>query len=158
MQLLSDSDEFDMGISMKHLTRMDVKTLTEEPSSKVRGQLAGKIAMDYRSGSFTAAEAGIANDIFRLLIRDVEKNVRQALAEQLAYCANTPRDIIVRLANDEAEVAAPVLEYSSVLTEEDLIAIVQSSQEVVKLRAVARRSNVSADLASCLVQAHNELV
>src|SRR5581483_10948882 len=117
-----------MGMSMKYLTPMDVRTLTEEPSAKVRGQLAGKIAMDYRSGNFTEAEAGIANDIFRILIKDIEKNVRQALAEQLAYCANTPRDIILKLANDEAEVAAPVLEYSSVLTEDDLIAIVQSSQ------------------------------
>ena len=143
---------------MKHLTLMDVKSLTQEPSSKVRGQLAGKIAMDYRSGNFTEVEAGIANDIFRALIRDVEKNVRQALAEQLAYCANTPHDIIVRLAHDESEVALPVLEYSSVLTEDDLVAIVKSSKEVIKLRAIARRGAVSGDLASCLIQTHQEPV
>ncbi len=143
---------------MKHLTPMDVKALTEEPSFKVRGQLAGKIAMDYRSGNFTAVEAGIANDIFRILIKDVEKNVRQALAEQLAYCANAPHDIILKLAQDETAIAAPVLEYSAVLTEDDLIAIVHSSREVVKLRAIARRGNVPADLSSCLIETHNELV
>ncbi len=137
---------------------MDVKTLTEEPSFKVRGQLAGKIAMDYRSGSFTAAEAGIANDIFRILVKDAEKSVRQALAEQLAYCANTPRDIIIRLANDEAEVAVYVLEHSSVLAEDDLIAIVASSREVVKLRAIARRGSVPEKLSSTLIDTHNELV
>jgi len=137
---------------------MDVKALTEEPSSKIRGQLAGKIAMDYRSGNFTAAEADIAGDIFRILIKDVENSVRQALAEQLAHCANTPRDIIIKLANDDAEVAATVLEYSCVLTEDDLIAIVKSSREVTKLRAIARRGTVTEELSSCLIETHHELV
>jgi len=143
---------------MTHLTHMDVRTLTQEPSSKVRGQLASKIALDYRSGHFTAAEADIANDIFRILLRDVEQNVRLALAEQLAHCANAPRDVILRLANDETDVALPVLEYSTVLTEDDLIAIVKSSEEVTKLCAIARRSTVSQSLSDNLMDTHYESV
>ena len=55
----------------------------QEPSAKMRGMLAGKIAIDYRSGSFNPSEMAIANDIFRILLKDIEKKVRQSLAEQL---------------------------------------------------------------------------
>jgi uncharacterized protein (DUF2336 family) len=137
---------------------MDVKALIQEPSTKVRGQLAAKLAMDYRSGNFTETESAIANDILRVLVKDVEKNIRQALSEQLATCTHTPRDVVIKLANDATEVAVPMLEYSIVLTEDDLIAIVESCREVVKLRAIARREVVSADLASALIATHEELV
>ena len=99
---------------MSNLTPRDVKRLTEEPSVQVRGMLAAKIAMDYRAGNFSEAETAIADDIFRVLLKDVEKQVRRlALAEQLAYIARcVPRDIILKLANDEPDVATPVLEFS----------------------------------------------
>lgn len=141
-----------------HLTAMDVKRLTEEPSPKVRGLLATKIAVDYRSGNFTPVESDIANDIFRILIKDVEKQIRSALSEQLAHCPQAPHDIIVTLAGDEPEVAAPVLEFSHVLNEEDLLAIAQSTYEVLKLRALARREHVSAELSGHLIDTGNELV
>src|SRR5438132_180502 len=119
------------------LTPMDVRKLTEEPSSEVRGMLAAKIAMDYRASHFSANEADIAGDIFRILLKDTEKRVRMALAEELAHCPQVPHDIVLSLANDEAEIAVHVLEYSNVLTEDDLIAIVESTQEVLKLCAIA---------------------
>lgn len=143
---------------MTSLSRMDVKKLTEEPSPKVRGMLAEKIATDYREQNFSDAESAIANDIFRILLKDVEVRVRKALAEQLAYCPNAPHDIILKLANDEAEVAVHVLEHSTVLTEEDLITIVESTYEVVKLCAIARRETISEDLSGTLLETTNTLV
>ncbi len=143
---------------MKNLTAMDVKKLTQEPSAQIRGMLAGKIAMDYRQNEFTAAEATIAADIFRILIKDVEIKIRKSLAEQLAHCPNTPRDIIMKLAADESDVAIPVLEHSSVLNEDDLIMLVQSTYEVVKLCAIARRDSISEDLSGSLLETSNTLV
>lgn len=141
-----------------NLKPMDVKRLTEEPSARVRSMLAAKIAMDYRSGNFTQSESDIAADIFRILLRDTERKVRQAMAEQLSHCPYVPRDVILRLANDEMEVAVHILEYSDVLTEDDLIAIVRSTREIMKLRAIARRDTVSEKLSNSLMDTDNELV
>jgi len=88
-----------------NLTAADVRKF-REPSPKVRGMLAAKIALDYRAGGFTAAEEAIANDIFRILLKDVESGIRRSLAEDLAHCPNAPRDIILKLANDKTGIAA----------------------------------------------------
>lgn len=141
-----------------NLSAMDFKKLTQEPSAKVRGMLASKIAMDYRAGNFSDREAAIADDIFRILLKDTEVKVRKAIAEQLSHCPHAPRDIIMKLAQDDVEVAMSVLEYSYVLTEDDLIEIVKSTKEVLKLTAIARRDNISENLSNQLLSTHNELV
>lgn len=146
------------GNPMMNMTAMDVKRLTEDPSEEVRSQLVGKLARDYREHHFSASESAIAIDIFRILLKDVERNVRRAMAEELAHCEAIPRDIILKLANDEPEVAVHVLEYSSVLTDDDLVALVASTHEVMKLRAIARRNTVSEPLASHLIETHSESV
>ncbi len=143
---------------MMSVTGMDVKKLTSEPSGRVRSMITAKIAADYRSGNFSKAEAEIAGDIFRILVKDVERKVRKTLSEQLCMCPGVPHDVILQLAQDEAEIALPVLEHSIVLTEDDLMAIVRSTGEVVKLCAVARRGTVSEGLSSCLMETRNEQV
>lgn len=120
--------------------------------------LATKLAMDFRSGNFSDTEADVASDIFRILLKDVEKKVRKTLSEQLCYCASVPHDIVMKLAKDEPEVAIPVLQHSHVLTEDDLIAIVRSTKEVLKLCAIARRDTLSEDLSNSLLDTHNERV
>lgn len=143
---------------MMNMTATDVRRLTEDPSGEVRTGLTAKLAMDYRQGHFSAAETAIAIDIFRILTKDIEHRVRRAMAEELAHCNTVPRDIILKLANDEADVAVHVLEYSDVLTEDDLIAIINSTKEVMKLRAIARRDAVSEPIASRLLDTRNESV
>lgn len=120
--------------------------------------VAVKIAGDYRAGSFSPSEAGIATDIFRILVNDVEKKVRKALADELCYCPDVPHDIIMRLAEDDADVSSSILEHSIVLTEEDLIAIVESTTEVLKLCAIARRDTVSEGLSTSLLNTRLEQV
>lgn len=141
-----------------NLTLMDVKKLTEEPSAKVRGMLASKIAVDYQSGHFNETEAAVAADIFRILLKDAEKKIRRTLAEHLSHCPDVPHDIIWKLAHDEAEVSIPVLQYSYVLTEDDLVSIVRSTREVLKLCAIARRDSVQESVSDCLLETHNEEV
>jgi uncharacterized protein (DUF2336 family) len=143
---------------MINLTFMDVKKLTQEPSGKVRGMLASKLAADYRSGNFSEAEAAIADDIFRLLLRDVEKQVRKTLADHLSHCDNVPHDIIFKLAQDEPDVSVHVLEHSFVLTEDDLLSIISSTKEVIKLCAIARRDSLSEGVAGKLIETKHESV
>lgn len=141
-----------------NLTLMDVKKLTDEPSPKVRSMLATKIAVDYQAGHFNDAESQIAADIFRILLRDAEKKIRKTLAEHLSHTPNVPHDIIWKLAHDEPEIAAPILQFSHILTEDDLVAIVKSTREVLKLCAIARRDSISEEVSDSLLETHNEQV
>jgi len=137
------------------ITGMDVRKLMQEPSGKVRGIVAGKIASDYREGIFSPSEMAVANDIFRILLKDIEKKVRQSISEQLAHSPNVPKDIILSIANDEVEVAVPALEFSRLLTDNDLLKILSSSEEVARLRAIARRENLSAMISTGLAETQN---
>jgi uncharacterized protein (DUF2336 family) len=140
------------------LTTMDVKKLTHEPSAEIRGMLAAKIAVDFSSSHFTEVESAIAADIFRILLKDTDKVVRKNLAQHLSSCDNAPHDIILKLAQDEADIASSVLEHSTVLTDDDLMEIVKSTKEVLKLCAVARRSKVSEPVSDILLGTWNEEV
>lgn len=118
----------------------------------MRARIALKITEGYNSGLFSESETQLANEIFRLLLKDTEARVRKVLAQELRHSMQVPREIIVALANDVAEVAVPVLESSYVLSEEDLIAVVGASREHPKLIAVAARDTISKELAHALLE------
>ena len=141
-----------MAQSNMNITREDIELLVREPSAAMRVRITDKIASGYNSGIFTDAETKLANEIFRLLLKDTEVKVRRLIAEHLKSNMTVPHDVIWSLANDRAEVAAPVLQYSHVLSEDDLIAIARATGESQKLQAIARRESISKELAHALVQ------
>jgi len=136
----------------------DLQRLLQEPSGTAREEIAEKIAKGYASGEFNAAEKHIATEIFRLLLNDIEVKVRKMLSTQLASSMDAPHDIILTLARDIAEVALPVLEQSYVLSEDDLIAITQSTQDAMLMSAIARRDTVSRELSEVLLKKSNTVV
>lgn len=137
-----------------NITPEDIQLLIKEPSAAMRGRIADKITTGYNSGLFTDAENTLAVEIFRLLLRDTEMRVRKVLSEQLKENMNVPHDVIFALANDVTEIAVPILQHSFVLTEEDLIGIVQATREVPKLKAIAQRDSISKSLAHSLIETH----
>jgi uncharacterized protein (DUF2336 family) len=76
--------------------------------------------------------------------------VRSTLARHLKSSPDLPRDVALALARDVEEVSLPVLEFSAVLDDNDLIDIVRNSG-VDKQKAVARRDSVSSELAHALI-------
>ncbi|MDX1975988.1 MAG: DUF2336 domain-containing protein [Rickettsiales bacterium] len=141
-----------------NLTATDLKDLTQDSSGQSKLVLAKKLASEFTSGQFSEGESDIAIDIFRLLLRDAHKQVRRALAEHLSMSPRVPHDIIVKLAADDADVSIPVLEHSAVLTESDLLSIIESTKEILKLCAVARRENLSERVADTLLDTKEEEV
>lgn len=135
-----------------NITPEDIQALIKEPSAAMRGRIAEKIATGYNSGLFSDGENTLAVEIFRLLLRDTEMRVRKVLSEQLKSNLSVPHDVIFALANDVTEVAVPVLQHSFVLTEEDLIGIVQATREVPKLQAIAKRESISKSLSHALIE------
>ena len=87
------------------------------------------------------------------LASDSAARVRAVLAEEIKHLANVPRDVVLALARDlEHIVAAPVLEYSPLLSDADLIEIIACGQVREVLAAVARRRPLSEKVSDTLVQ------
>jgi uncharacterized protein (DUF2336 family) len=148
-----------MATPTMNISRADIDSLVREPSAAMRSRIIEKIADGYDTGLLSAAEVNLANEIFRLLVRDTERKVRSLLAQRLKSSMQVPHDIIWALANDMShEIAAPVLQYSQVLTEEDLISIVMATREHPRLMAIASRDSISKELAHSLVETHDAKV
>ncbi|MBF0562092.1 MAG: DUF2336 domain-containing protein [Alphaproteobacteria bacterium] len=137
------------------LSEMDVKRLLDNPSGVARANTAAKLAQQFGRGDFTPAQRQMAEQIFRIMVRDAEVRVRQALSVHLKESGLVPRDVANSLARDVEDVALPILQFSDVLTNEDLIEIVRG-QGVEKQKAVARRAHVDSDVAAALVDEGNE--
>jgi len=143
-------------MSEQKLTEHDVHRLLEDGSAQARIETAAKIARSFSEG-LSPKERTLAEQIFRLMLEDAEVRVREALALNLKENPSVPHDIAASLAFDEERVALPILQYSEVLTDEDLIEIVYS-QSAEKQKAIARRPNVAETVSEALVDQGNEEV
>lgn len=140
---------------MAHLTANDVERLLSEPSAQLRAETVAKIAADFESEHMDDRARSIAEDIFRFLLRDVEVQVRAALSENLKNSQIIPHDIALSLAKDVIEVAEPVLKSSQILTDDDLIEIVQSQSSASRV-AIAQRQSVTPGVCDALVDSEDE--
>jgi uncharacterized protein (DUF2336 family) len=141
----------------KMLSQEDVAKLLSDRSSTTRAETAAKVASSFGVGGLSDAEREMAENIFRIMVKDAEVRVREALSENLKESPNVPHDVALTLANDVDSVALPVLEFSEVLTDEDLLEIVQSQDESKQV-AIASRSAVSETLSEALVETKSESV
>ena len=136
----------------------NIHQIIKNPKEVSRDVLALGVARAFSAGELSDNEAEIAVDIFRLLLRDAEKSIRKTIADSLCSCLNAPHDLIFKLANDETDVAERVLQYSMVLTDDDLLAIINSTKEVLNLSAIARRRNLSEKISESLLDTRQEMV
>ena len=138
----------------KSLTEEDLAKLLSDPSGDTRAETAAKIAQNFGEGDLSDKEREMAQDIFRIMVKDAEVRVREALAQNLKENPNVPHDVAVSLARDVDSVSLPVLQFSEVLSDEDLIEIVRS-QGPSKQVAIAQREKVSQIVSSALVNTEN---
>lgn len=140
------------------LSYSDVERLAHASSSSARVDVAGKIADSFAHGRLSAREKDVAIEIFRLLVRDAETRVRAQLSKHLHSCEDLPHDVALKLAHDSEFVSVPMLEFSNVLGDTDLIAVIESSRELAKLAAVARREIVTEYVSDALLHKRNDEV
>jgi len=140
------------------LSKSDIERQLTDPSVDTRAEAAAKIAVFYdASADFGDQEKKLAEEIFSLMCKDAEERVQMALSVNLKDCAFLPRDIARTLADDVGSVSNPILAYSSVLNDDDLIEIIQSNGEE-KQKVIASRSVVSENVSDALIDARNEAV
>jgi len=143
---------------MTALTMEDVKQLKTDPSPAVRAGTAAKLAQHFNAIPFAPAELALAEQIFRIMVRDAEVRVREALSANLRANPRLPHDVAVSLARDVDSVALPILSASDVLTPDDLLQIIASQGSLNRLDAIAGRKEVDARVSDAIVQKGSETV
>ncbi|MEJ0009943.1 MAG: DUF2336 domain-containing protein [Alphaproteobacteria bacterium] len=133
------------------LTPLDVERLLRDDSADSRVDVLEKISHQYNQQVFASREKEIAEHIFRLLMKDAAIRVRELLAQKIKDNPGVPRDIVLHMANDAERVAVPMLSSSSVLSDADLVSIVEASSDLGKLVAISQRSQVSPRVSDALV-------
>ncbi len=130
------------------------KILTDDSDEDVRCELARKIArlvpgLDPYEASRIHE---LAIEVMERLARDSLPRVRAILAEEIKSSNRVPAQIVKQLAQDlELIVCAPVLEYSPLLSDQDLIEIVACARVEGSLAAIARRPAVSSPVSDAIV-------
>ncbi len=136
---------------MAELSIEDVNRLAQDPSPAARANTAVKLAQKFNPVTLTPAELQLAEQIFRIMARDAEVAVREALAANLKHNSLLPHDVALALAQDVESVALPILTVSEVLTSDDLIEIVASQGQPARLDAIAGRKRLDARVTSAIV-------
>jgi uncharacterized protein (DUF2336 family) len=119
--------------------------LAHDPATSVREDLAHKIAR--LAPGLTAQEHDrlrrLTYEVLEVLVSDQVSKVRRILADTLKDIADAPPDIVQRLARDcDIAVAGPVLQFSPVLTDADLLEIIGNNPIPGARDAIARRDDV----------------
>ncbi|MGD9537336.1 MAG: DUF2336 domain-containing protein [Alphaproteobacteria bacterium] len=133
--------------------------LVADSDDEVRIALARKIARlapELKPDQLTLVQK-LALDVLEQLARDQLPRVRRIIAEEVRYLDNLPRDLIKRLARDvELTVCAPVLEFSPLLNDDDLLEIIRSRPVQGALSAISRRAGIGLRVADAVVSAEDE--
>ncbi|MBO0332342.1 DUF2336 domain-containing protein [Sneathiella sp. CAU 1612] len=128
--------------------------LAQDEDHEVRMELARKICrlLPDLSGEQTAIILEKTIEVLEILANDQVTAVRAIISETLKESVDVPKNIVMDLAKDVEEiVASPILEYSPLLSDNDLLEIMASGIAAGALPAVARRPNLSEDVSDAVV-------
>lgn len=138
-----------------HITEM--LSLAQSKSVTARTRLLENITDMFLSdeGRLSEHERALMSDILGKLIQQVEGDVRKQLAEILSRSNADIPDVVNMLANDDVEIARPLLENSALLKDPDLIEIVRMRTDEHRL-SITLREEVSEQLSDALVEYGDE--
>ena len=97
------------------------------------------------------AEASpILGEIFMVIARQAERDIRKALSDSLAAAEWAPPALIAMLALDEIEIARPVIARSPLLKDQDLLRVLVEATIEHQIE-VARRPHISGRVADAII-------
>jgi hypothetical protein len=129
------------------------RVLNGEDNHSEREQLFRNMAQlfSYVSDRCDDEQVSQYDEVLCQLAALVEVEARAHVAKLLAPLERAPGTVVVRLANDVIEVAKPLLEFSNVLSDDDLIDIIESQTEDHRI-AIASRTSVPERVGEAIVQ------
>ena len=134
--------------------------LARDDDHAVRSCLAEKISILAPNLSPTEQQRihAMTTEVLEVLAEDQLVRVRQVLSEALKDVAHAPPAVIKQLALDtELVVAGPVLEFSPVLSDADLVEIIKQSPAEGGLGAISRREGVSEVVSDAIVSTEDRI-
>ena len=129
------------------------RVLNGDANVAEREQLFRNMAQLYSYVSDRVDDEQVAqyDEVLCQLAELVEVQARAHVAKLLAPLERAPGNVVSKLAYDEIEVAAPLLEFSNVLSDDDLIDIASTQSEAHRV-AIAGRPSVPDRVGEAIVQ------
>jgi uncharacterized protein (DUF2336 family) len=133
------------------------------PAGK-RAEATAALARAYLYSNLSPDDAAAAEGAMLMLLDDTSPLVRRALADALAASPDAPPAIVLALAADQPQIAAPVLTLSPLFVDADLVDAVATGNGIIQAAIASRVSPprpVAAAIAevgsaeACLVLAEN---
>ena len=140
-----------MTTTRSALSDTDIRVLVKGAEPEERAMIAHRLCRHMDRTSLTDDDRAEAHRIVRILARDAAEQVRRALAVTLKASPLVPRDVANRLARDVESIAAPLLSFSPVFSDEDLAEIVRVGGPV-RQGAVARRQTLSEPVTDAIAE------
>src|SRR5712672_609217 len=116
-----------------------------------RAEATRSLARAWLISDLSDDDRAAAEGAFLRLLDDPSPLVRHAMADVFASSAHAPAVIVQALAVDQASVARPVLEYSPLLIDADLVDIVATGNSEVQC-AIARRTKLPASVCAAIAE------
>lgn len=162
LYFLAEDDEPEVRRAIAHNTatpRQADLLLARDEDDEARCLLARKIARlapDLEPSQRSHLE-DLTLEILDQLTQDQLPRVRRIVAEEIKHLDNVPKELVDRLARDvELAVCTPVLEYSPLLTDDDLLEIIASEPVQGALTAISKRHGVTAAVSDAIVATEDE--
>ncbi len=133
------------------LNKADLENLAKNPAIDSKSVIARKVSAYYNGETVTPKGMRLAEDIFRIMVRDVEIKIREVLADSLKNCKNLPQDLVDTLIADTDNVAVPFIQNYRGLSKEDMIRIL-NIPSINKQKAVAGRSGLPEEISNYIVE------
>lgn len=132
------------------LGKATIRQALQGETAEYRANAVQKIGRNLRTAELSEADRAFAIKLLDRICADVSALVRRALAVTLRSSPYLPAHIARQLIEDIDSIAIPILSDSPVLTDEDLVAVLQS-KAAEKIRAIAQRKTLSLHISHAIV-------
>lgn len=89
--------------------------------------------------------------LINLMATKASEDARAELSKELSTCEFAPYDLILELARDAISVAAPILLYSELISEEDLISLIKTKNQD-RIGCIADRKDLNYSVTDAIVE------
>ncbi|WP_420131796.1 DUF2336 domain-containing protein [Rhodopseudomonas sp.] len=132
------------------IVRQFISWIRHAPAGE-RAEATRALARAWLISDLTPDDRAAAEGALLMMLDDVSPLVRQAMAQVFSRSVRAPAAIVRALAADQASVALPVLEFSPLLLDADLVDLVATGDDAVQC-AVARRVRLPAAVCAAIAE------
>jgi uncharacterized protein (DUF2336 family) len=132
------------------IVRQFLHWIRTAPSGE-RAEATSALARAYLYSDLSENDRAAAEGAMVMLLDDASPLVRRALADVFAGCEDAPPTVVHALANDQPDVAEPVLQRSPLLLDSDLVEMVASGDPNRQI-AIASRARLPRSVSAAIAE------